>query len=149
MSPYTRQSTTILSLSSRKDEPNAGFPVSIMLPVWVLEAISSSCLGRANGTFQAQFLSIQILTQPHSHCLPESNFVGSVQIGSAFRLQMLNSSNDLPHDTKHSAISQIILMSSVRAEQNLSSPNQFSRSSTRSKRVKTRATSQWHVPYGT
>ena len=44
------------------------------------------------------------------------------------------------------AIDHIILLSSVRGEQNLSGPNSFSRSR-RSKRVQTRATCHWcHVP---
>ena len=40
----------ILSSSSRKDEANAVFPVSIRLQVCILEGILSSYMARANGT---------------------------------------------------------------------------------------------------
>ena len=45
----------VLSYSSRKDEWNAAFPVSIGLPVWVLEEISSRSMVRANGTCHVPF----------------------------------------------------------------------------------------------
>ena len=50
--------------------------------------------------------------------------------------------------TNHIAIDLIILLS-FQAEQSLSGPNPLSRSSTRSKRVKTRATCQCHVAHST
>ena len=136
----------MLSSSSHKDKSNVDFPVLIGLPVWVLEAILSSCMARANSRATCHFTSIHISTQLRSHRFPLSNIAGPVHVVSAVRLQSVNS---LSHVPRAIGFGLTILLSLFRTESSLSGPNLFSRSSTRSKRVKKRSSCQWHVAHGT
>ena len=137
----------MLSLSSRKDEPNAVFPVSIVLQVWILEAIFSSCMHVRMARSTCHFVSTQILTQPRSHRYPVSNVVGPVRCSrSAATTKFVKSRatyhRHVPSGTKHIAIDLIKLLSSFRVEQSLSGPNPFCRLSTTNKGVRTLAKCQ-------
>ena len=141
----------ILPSSSRKDESNAVFSVSICLPVWFLEAISSSCMTRANVTCHVQFCEHPDIDKNMfpSFARVEHRRSGPNQISrsatkSIFVRSGATCHRHVPRGTRHIAIGQIALLLSVRATQNLSSPYPFSRSSTRSNRVKTLVTCQWH-----
>ena len=133
----------ILSCSSREDESNAGFPVSIVLPVSFLEEISSSCLSRANGTCLVPFLEhpgIDTITFPSLACIERRrsgpNRISRLASKRNFVKSRATCHRHVPRGRKHFAIGQIALLSSVRAEQNLTGTSPFSRSSTRSKGVK-------------
>ena len=96
----------ILSFSFRKGESNAAFPVSIGLQVWIIQALLSCCMARANGKCHVPFRG-------------------------------------------HPDIDSTTFSSFPCVEHRRSGPNPFSRSSIRSKKVKIRATCQWHVAPGT
>ena len=146
----------MLSSPSRKDESNAVFPVSLGLPGWVLEAISPSCMARANGTCHVPFREHPGMDSTASPLFPriERRRSGPNQISRSAAITKFVKSRGtchrhMPSGTKHFVIDLLILLSSFQAEQSLSGTNPFSCSCTRSKRVKTRVMCQWHVAQGT
>ena len=141
----------ILSFSFRKGEPNAAFLVSIELPVWVLEAISSIPMARANCTCHVPFREhpdVDIYRFPSLACVERRrsgpNRISRPAAMSKFVKSRATRHRHVPFGTMYIAVDGIIPISVIGLRQ-----TKFVQSKSvqpfehKKQRVKTRAT--WHV----